>query len=96
MSELLVLALSSGAQEMPTYEYECDACGHTFERQQKMSDPPVKTCPECGKRKVRRLISAVAGIVKGGGSSAPACDRSTPCCGRDTRCDSPPCRLRGA
>jgi len=76
---------------MPTYDYKCDACGHTFERQQKMSDPPVKKCPECGKP-VRRLIGAVAGFVKGGGGgSAPACDRSTPCCGRETPCDRRPC-----
>lgn len=48
---------------MPTYEYVCDACGHRFERFQGISEPPVKVCPECGKRKVRRLISSGAGLV---------------------------------
>jgi len=48
---------------MPTYEYKCGACGHAFERFQKISDSPVRTCPECGKRKVERLISVGGGLV---------------------------------
>jgi putative FmdB family regulatory protein len=53
---------------MPTYEYKCDACGHSFERFQPMTAPPVKKCPKCGKSKVRRLIGAGAGLIfKGGG-----------------------------
>ncbi|MEN8144491.1 MAG: FmdB family zinc ribbon protein [Gemmatimonadota bacterium] len=48
---------------MPTYEYECDQCGHAFEVFQRISDDPVRVCPECGKRKVRRLISSGGGIV---------------------------------
>lgn len=48
---------------MPTYEYRCDACGHEFERFQKISDDPVRTCPECGKRAVQRLISPGGGVV---------------------------------
>ncbi|MGC9316269.1 MAG: FmdB family zinc ribbon protein, partial [bacterium] len=40
---------------MPTYEYKCDSCGHVFEKFQKMSDDPVKECPECG-CEVRRVI----------------------------------------
>ena len=47
---------------MPTYDYECNRCGHRFERFQSMSDPHVKTCPEC-KGKVRRLIGSGAGII---------------------------------
>ncbi len=47
---------------MPTYEYECSKCSHRFERFQSMSDPPVKTCPEC-RGKVRRLIGTGAGII---------------------------------
>ena len=74
---------------MPTYEYKCDACGHTFERQQKMSETPVKKCPECGEP-VRRLIGAVAGFVRGG--SLP-CSNDSPCCGRDTRCDKRSCEM---
>lgn len=53
---------------MPTYEYECDACGHEFERLQRMTDPAVKKCPKCAKLKVRRLISGGAGVIfKGSG-----------------------------
>ena len=53
---------------MPTYEYKCDACGTTFERFQSMSAAPIKKCPNCGKNKVRRLISAGAGLIfKGSG-----------------------------
>jgi putative FmdB family regulatory protein len=53
---------------MPTYEYECDACGHRFERLQSMSEPAVRKCPQCRKLKVRRLISGGAGVIfKGSG-----------------------------
>ncbi len=48
---------------MPTYEYVCEACGHEFERFQKMNDSPVRKCPECGRQKARRRISAGGGIV---------------------------------
>src|ERR1700722_11006496 len=53
---------------MPTYEYKCDACGSEFERFQSTPAPAVKTCPKCGKKKVRRLISAGGGMIfKGSG-----------------------------
>jgi len=53
---------------MPTYEYECESCQHVFERFQPMGSDPVKTCPECRKRRVRRLIGSGAGIIfKGSG-----------------------------
>lgn len=53
---------------MPTYDYECRACGHRFERMQGMSDPHVRTCPECGKKRVERNISGGAGLLfKGSG-----------------------------
>ena len=52
---------------MPVYEYECQACGHEFEREQRITDDPVKTCPACKKRKVRRLISQTSFVLKGGG-----------------------------
>jgi putative FmdB family regulatory protein len=47
---------------MPTYEYECDSCGITFERLQRISDAPIRQCPECG-GEVRRLISTGGGLV---------------------------------
>lgn len=52
---------------MPTYNYECDACGHGFEREQRISENPVKKCPKCGKNKARRMISAGNFILKGSG-----------------------------
>ena len=74
---------------MPTYEYECTACGHLFEVFQNMSDKPVRKCPECGKR-VRRLISGGgAVIIRGGGSGSErpfACGRNAPCRGDDSPC----------
>ncbi len=52
---------------MPTYEYECRKCGHTFEKFQSITAAPVKTCPKC-RGKVARLLSAGAGIIfKGSG-----------------------------
>jgi putative FmdB family regulatory protein len=52
---------------MPLYEYLCDACGHRFERIQKFSDPPVEVCPNCGERKVQKLLSSPAIQFKGSG-----------------------------
>ena|ERR1700677_4591739 len=53
---------------MPTYDYECDACQHAFEEFQSMSDEHLKKCPKCGKKKLRRLLGAGAGIIfKGSG-----------------------------
>ena len=53
---------------MPTYDYECDACGRSFERFQRITAKPVRTCPKCGKRRARRLIGAGAAVIfKGSG-----------------------------
>lgn len=53
---------------MPTYEYECGACGHRFEEFQQMNDAPRKSCPSCKKRKLQRLIGAGAAVIfKGNG-----------------------------
>jgi len=48
---------------MPTYEYECEKCGYRFEKFQKMTEPPVKVCPKCKSRKVKRLIGVGGGII---------------------------------
>jgi len=48
---------------MPTYEYECDACGHRFEEFQQITDKPLRTCPNCKRRKLRRLIGAGAAVL---------------------------------
>jgi len=52
---------------MPVYEYICKACDHEFERQQRISDKPLKKCPECGTMKAKRLISRTSFVLKGGG-----------------------------
>jgi putative FmdB family regulatory protein len=53
---------------MPTYDYLCDACNHEFELFQSIKAEPEKKCPECGKKKLRRLIGPGAAIVfKGSG-----------------------------
>ena len=53
---------------MPTYDYECSACGHQFEEFQPITAAPVRKCPLCGKRKVRRLIGTGGGVIfKGSG-----------------------------
>jgi putative FmdB family regulatory protein len=53
---------------MPTYDYLCDACEHRFELFQSITDKPKRTCPVCGRRRLRRLIGPGAAIVfKGSG-----------------------------
>lgn len=53
---------------MPTYDYECEGCGHAFEKFQSMSEPELEKCPECKKKKLRRLIGKGAAVVfKGSG-----------------------------
>ncbi len=53
---------------MPTYEYECNACKHRLEEFQSFSEEPLKKCPECGKKKLRRLLGSGAAIIfKGSG-----------------------------
>jgi len=51
---------------MPLYEYECDVCGHRFEKIQKFSDPLQDTCPKCG-GPVHKLMSSPAIQFKGSG-----------------------------
>lgn len=53
---------------MPTYEYACPKCGHTFEVFQSMKDEPLKKCPKCNKTGVKRLLGTGAGLIfKGSG-----------------------------
>ncbi len=51
---------------MPTYEYKCKECGHIFEIVQKITEEPLKFCPEC-KGPIKRLISAAGIVFKGTG-----------------------------
>lgn len=52
---------------MPIYEYECRDCGHRFEALQKISDAPLTDCPACSRASIRKLVSASAFRLKGGG-----------------------------
>jgi putative FmdB family regulatory protein len=52
---------------MPIYEYRCGACGHHLEALQKMSEAPLRKCPECGKSQLKRLVSAPQFRLKGSG-----------------------------
>jgi putative FmdB family regulatory protein len=51
---------------MPLYEYQCEPCGHRFEKIRKFSDPPFNTCPVCG-GPVQKLVSSPAIQFKGTG-----------------------------
>ena len=51
---------------MPTYDYECEACGHAFELFQSMSAPVKRKCPECKKSKLQRLIGMSEAEIGGG------------------------------
>jgi putative FmdB family regulatory protein len=52
---------------MPIYEFQCKACGHRFERLQKMSDADPTVCPNCGESQVGRMLSAPQFRLAGGG-----------------------------
>ena len=52
---------------MPFYEYECQACKFYTEVMQKIADPPLTKCPSCGKRRLKKLVSAPVFRLKGAG-----------------------------
>lgn len=52
---------------MPVYDYQCKSCDHEFSREQRITENPVKKCPECGGMKAKRLISQTAFLLKGTG-----------------------------
>lgn len=52
---------------MPIYAFECDACGHQFDRLQKISDPDPTECPACAAPRVRRQLTAPAFRLSGSG-----------------------------
>jgi putative FmdB family regulatory protein len=52
---------------MPIYAFTCTACGHTFDRLQRLSDPDPDTCPDCGASAVKRQLTAPSFRLSGGG-----------------------------
>lgn len=52
---------------MPIYGFECAACGHSFDRLQKMSDPDPETCPDCGAASIKRQLTAPSFRLSGSG-----------------------------
>lgn len=53
---------------MPTYDYKCQSCEHEFEMRQRMSDDPIKVCPECDQEQVQKIIKSTNGFqLKGKG-----------------------------
>ena len=81
---------------MPIYEYRCDSCGFQKEHLQKMSEPLLTTCPECGKESYSKLLSAAgfhlkgsgwyATDFKGGGKPAAKPESAPPCQGGTGAC----------
>jgi putative FmdB family regulatory protein len=52
---------------MPVYTYRCDSCGVQFERHQSFQDAPLKTCPECRRKSLKKVITPTRIIFKGSG-----------------------------
>ncbi len=52
---------------MPVYTYRCENCGIQFDREQSFTDAPLKICPECRKKSLKKVISPVGIIFKGSG-----------------------------
>jgi putative FmdB family regulatory protein len=74
---------------MPVYAYRCESCGVQFERQQAFTDAPLKICPECRKRSLKKVISPVRVVFKGSGfystDHRPSSASSTPPPKSDTK-----------
>ena len=52
---------------MPIYEYACEKCERQFEKEQRITDDPIKSCPHCKSRRIKRLISRTSFVLKGSG-----------------------------
>jgi putative FmdB family regulatory protein len=52
---------------MPIYEYVCTGCGYKFDMLQKVSEPTIESCPQCGLKNGKRIISMSSFRLKGGG-----------------------------
>jgi len=52
---------------MPIYAYQCQACRHSLDALQKLSDDPLRDCPQCGAPSLRKQLTAPVFRLKGGG-----------------------------
>jgi putative FmdB family regulatory protein len=80
-------------KEMPVYTYRCDSCGVQFERHQFFHDAPLKTCPECRKKSLKKVITPTRVIFKGSGFYAtdhksPSGDKSPSVSKSDKKAES--------
>ena len=83
---------------MPTYEYQCQTCGHRFEVFQSINDVLLEKCPRCNKP-IKRLIGPGMGFILKGSGIYPSENKNLSsektCCGRSERCNNPPCLDNG-
>jgi putative FmdB family regulatory protein len=63
----LVVPKDMQGEKMPVYTYRCENCGVQFERHQSFTDTPLKTCPECRKKALKKVITPTKIIFKGSG-----------------------------
>jgi putative FmdB family regulatory protein len=77
-----------GERIMPVYTYRCDSCGVEFERHQSFNDAPLKTCPECRKKSLRKVITPTKIIFKGSGFYATDHKSPSGAASRNTKSES--------
>lgn len=75
---------------MPVYTYRCDSCGVQFEKHQSFNDVPLKTCPECRKKSLRKVITPTKIIFKGSGFYATDHKSSSGSASRSNKPESKP------
>ncbi len=73
---------------MPVYTYRCDSCGVQFERHQSFNDAPLKTCPECRKKSLKKIITPTKIIFKGSGFYATDHKSPSGSASRETKSES--------
>jgi putative FmdB family regulatory protein len=83
-----MLLTSKEKASMPVYTYRCESCGVQFERHQSFQDEPLKTCPECRKKSLKKVITPSRIIFKGSGFYATD-HRSSSGSGSSTRENKP-------
>jgi putative FmdB family regulatory protein len=66
-----MILLQLQAIHMPTYSYQCQACGYEFQTLERMSAEPRRACPSCGGRVERRITGGAGLVLKGSAEAAP-------------------------